>query len=131
MAKWSDSKEYSAYFFGETFTPCYEPLPGKIDKATAAELLKAYIEVYNENDEQSEWFEKIKSICPDFGFASDMKAYKADPDSYKGNPGEVSTVIRMAVTGRTNTPDLCGIMKALGKEESIKRIELAISYYKG
>ena len=58
-----------------------------------------------------------------------MKAYKAAPDSFKGNPGEVSTVIRMAVTGRTNTPDLCGIMKALGKEEAAKRIKAAIEYY--
>ena len=58
-----------------------------------------------------------------------MKAYKADPDSFKGNPGEVSTVIRMAVTGRTNTPDLCGIMRALGKEKSLNRILLAIDHY--
>ena len=129
LAKWSDAKEFSAYFFAEGFVPCYEPLPGKIDKATAVELLKAYISVYDPADEQSEWFEKIKSICTQFGFASDMKAYKADPDSFKGNPGEVSTVIRMAVTGRTNTPDLCGIMKALGKEEATKRIKAAIEYY--
>jgi len=93
-----------------------------------AKLLEAYLKVYDPADEQSEWFEKIKGICPEFGFAPDMKAYKADPDSYKGNPGEVSTVIRMAVTGRTNTPDLCGIMKALG-DVAIKRIEAAIAYY--
>ena len=128
LAKWSDAKEYSAYFFDETFVPCYEPLPGKIDSETAAKLLEAYLKVYDPADEQSEWFEKIKGICPEFGFAPDMKAYKADPDSYKGNPGEVSTVIRMAVTGRTNTPDLCGIMKALG-DVAIKRIEAAIAYY--
>ncbi|MBQ9920241.1 MAG: glutamate--tRNA ligase, partial [Clostridia bacterium] len=113
-----------------SFIPCYEPLPGKIDNKTAAELLDAYLEVYDPVDEQSEWFEKIKGICPQFGFASDMKTYKANPDEFKGNPGEVSTVIRLAVTGRVNTPDLCGIMRALGKEEVANRISKAIDYYK-
>ena len=62
LAKWSDAKECSAYFFDETFTPCYEPLPGKIDAETAAKLLEAYKKVYDPADEQSEWFEKIKGI---------------------------------------------------------------------
>ena len=129
LAKWSDAKEYSAYFFDETYTPCYEPLPGSIDKNLAADLLKEYTTVYEPNDEQSEWFEKIKGICPKFGLAPDMKTYKAEPEAYKGHPGEVSTVIRLAVTGRVNTPDLCGIMKALGKDEAIKRINNAIAFY--
>ena len=93
-------------------------------------MLEAYKKVYDPADEQSEWFEKIKGICPEFGFAPDMKTYKASPDDFGGNPGEVSTVIRLAVTGRVNTPDLCGIMKVLG-DKSIKRIEDAIKHYKG
>ncbi len=129
LAKWSDAKDYSAYFFAETYKPCYEPLPGKIDAPTAAKLLSSYSKVYNPDDEQSEWFEKIKGICPELGFAPDMKTYKADPDSYKGNPGEASTVIRLAVTGRVNTPDLCSIMKTLGKDEALRRISAAIEFY--
>ena len=129
LAKWSDAKEYSAYFFNETYIPCYEPLPGNIDASLAADLLKEYITVYDPADEQSEWFEKIKGICPKFDLAPDMKTYKASPEAFKGHPGEVSTIIRLAVTGRVNTPDLCGIMKALGKDEALKRINDAIAFY--
>ncbi len=129
LAKWSDAAAYSAYFFDETFTPCYEPLPESITKEDAVKLLEAYLEVYDPADVQSEWFEKIKSICPKFGFAPDMKTYKAEPEAYKGHPGEVSTLIRLAVTGRVNTPDLCGIMKTLG-DTATERIKEAIEYFK-
>lgn len=129
LAKWSDGESYSAYFFNETFVPCFEPLPEAISRADAVELLKEYLNVYNPADEQSEWFEKIKSICPKFGFAPDMKTYKSSPDDYKGHPGDVSTLIRLAVTGRVNTPDLCGIMKTLGVSEAKLRIQKAIDFY--
>lgn len=129
LAKWSDGESYSAYFFNETFTPCYEPMPESISKTDAVKLLNEYLKVYNPADEQSEWFDKIKGICPKFGYAPDMKTYKASPNEYKGHPGDVSTLIRLAVTGRVNTPDLCGIMKTLGKEEATLRIQKAIDFY--
>lgn len=129
IARYSEAKEYAAYFFNELFVPNFE-LPENISKEDAVSLLKAYKSVYDEKDEQSEWFEKIKSICPDLGFAPDTKTYKANPGAYKGHPGDVSTLIRIAVTGRTNTPDLCSIMKTIGKEESLKRIDNAIAHFK-
>ncbi|MBQ4153967.1 MAG: glutamate--tRNA ligase [Clostridia bacterium] len=128
IARYSEAKEYAAYFFNELFVPNFE-LPENISKEDAVSLLKAYKSVYDEKDEQSEWFEKIKSICPDLGFAPDTKTYKANPEAYKGNPGDVSTLIRIAVTGRTNTPDLCSIMKTIGKDESLKRIDNAIATF--
>lgn len=128
LAKWSDAAEYAAYFYDETFTACYQPLPESIDGVTAAQMLRAYLAVYDPADDKSEWFEKIKGICPAFGFAPDMKTYKAEPEAYRGHPGDVSTLIRLAVTGRVNTPDLCGIMQTLG-ETAIRRIEDAIAYY--
>lgn len=128
IARWSEAKEYCAYFFSELFVPNYT-LPENICEEDAVKLLNAYKEVYNENDVQSEWFEKIKKICPDLGFAPDTKTYKADPSAYKGHPGDVSTLIRIAVTGRTNTPDLCSIMQTIGREESIKRINAAIEHF--
>lgn len=130
LAKWSDAAEYTAYFFPETFTPCYAPLPEHVSSGDAAALLEAYREQYDPADEQSEWFERIKALCPAFGYAPDMKAYRAAPEEYKGHPGDVSTVIRLAVTGRTNTPDLCEIMRTLGREESLRRISDAIEYYR-
>ena len=99
-----------------------------VDKTTFV-CFENYLKVYSIDDDKQTWFEKLKTCASECGFV-DMKTYKADPESFKGNPGEVSTVIRMAVTGRTNTPDLCGIMKALG-EVALKRIEAATKYYQG
>ena len=65
----------------------------------------------------------MKSICPDLQFSPDVKAYKQNPDAFKGHVGDVSTVLRIAVTGRRNTPDLCAIMQLLGKEEVLRRLE--------
>ena len=65
----------------------------------------------------------MKSICGGLGFSPDVKAYKANPDSFKGHVGDVSSVIRVAVTGRKNTPDLCSIMAILGKDEIEKRFD--------
>ena len=89
-------------------------------------ILESYLKVYDVNDDNSQWFEKVKSICEPLGFTTDMKAYKQNPDEFKGSVADVSTVIRVAVTGRQNTPDLCTIMQLLGKEKSIERINNAI-----
>lgn len=124
LIKWSDAKEYSAYFFDELFAPSFE-LPDNINPSDAAAVLEEYAKVYDENDENQEWFEKIKGICPKVGFAADTKEYKANPEAFKGNPGDASTIIRIAITGRRNTPDLCAIMKVLGKDKCLIRIEKA------
>lgn len=129
IVKWSDAKDYCSYLFDELFVPCYT-LPDNIKTSSAVDVLTAYKEVYDPADDGSEWFSKIKSICPAAGFADDTKKYKADPSSYKGSPGDASTVIRIAVTGRQNTPDLCSIMRLLGRQRSIERINNAITFYK-
>ncbi len=130
LAKWNEAENYTEYFFESSYKPCYTPLPENVTPEDAAGLLTAYKEVYSVADEKNEWFEKIKGICPEFDYAPDMKAYKAEPDSFKGHPGDVSTVIRLAVTGRTNTPDLCEIMRTLGSEKALGRIDKAIEFYK-
>ena len=87
------------------------------------ELLDYYINnVYDENDDKQTWFNKIKEMCPSFGFASETKEYKKNPENYKGSVGQVCEVIRVAVTNRTNTPDLYEILKLLGKERIKERI---------
>lgn len=89
------------------------------------ELLEYYINnVYDENDDKQTWFNKIKKMCPLFGFASETKDYKKNPENYKGSVAQVCEVIRVAVTNRTNTPDLYEILKLLGKEEILRRINL-------
>lgn len=87
------------------------------------ELLEYYINnVYDENDDKQTWFNKIKEMCPLFGFASETKDYKKNPENYKGSVAQVCEVIRVAVTNRTNTPDLYEILKLLGKERIKERI---------
>ena len=87
---------------------------------------KEYKAVYNPGDDRQAWFDKIKEIAPKIGFAAETKEYKANPDAFKGHAGDLSTVLRIAITGRRNTPDLCSIMQVLGKDECIARIDNAI-----
>lgn len=84
-------------------------------------ILNKYIEIYEENDDKETWFNKIKSLCDELGYASDMKAYKLNPENYKGNVADVSTVLRVCLTTKSMTPDLYDIMKILGKERMKKR----------
>ena len=126
IAKWSESREYFSYMFNEFFVPCYE-LPENLNADDAKAFLEKYTAVYSTDDDRQAWFDKIKAIAPQIGFAAETKEYKANPDAYKGHAGDLSTVLRIAVTGRRNTPDLCSIMQVLGKDECLKRINNAIS----
>ena len=122
IAKWNEVKDYFSYMFDELYVPCFE-LPENIAKEDAVAFLESYKAVYNAADDKQEWFNKIKAIAPTLGFAAETKEYKQNPDAFKGSPGDLSTVLRLAITGRRNTPDLCSIMQVLGQDEVIKRID--------
>lgn len=124
IAKWSEVKEYCSYFFDETFTDKPE-LPENITKEMAKEVIEKYLTVYDSEDDKDTWFAKIKEICEPLGYTPNVKEYKKNPDAYKGHVGDVSTVIRLAVTGRRNTPDLHSIMSLLGKDRVIARLKSA------
>lgn len=128
IVKWSDAKDYAAYFYAPLYTPCYD-LPENITPATAVEILKAYAAVYKPETDRQVWFQAIKGICPALGFAAETKEFKQNPTAYKGHAGDVSTVIRIAVTGRRNTPDLCSIMYLLGEETCRARLLAAQRFY--
>ena len=124
IAKWSEVKDYCRYFYDELFDE--EPiLPANIKGEDAVAILNAYEKIYDENDDKDEWFAKIKSICEPLGYTPNVKEYKKNPDAYKGHVGDVSTVIRLAVTARRNTPDLCSIMALLGKDRVLERLQRA------
>ncbi len=125
ISKWSEVPEYFAYMYDELYTPCFT-LPENISADDAKAVLLTYRDIYSEADEKDEWFEKLKSICEPLGFTPNVKEYKKDPTAFKGHVGDISTVVRLAVTSRKNTPDLCSIMKLLGKERVIKRIDEVI-----
>ena len=101
--------------------------PERVSPADAKTFLEKYTSVYSESDDRQAWFDKIKAIAPEIGFAAETKEYKAEPEKYKGSAGDLSGVLRLAVTGRTNTPDLCGIMSVLGKEKCAERIKAYIN----
>ena len=92
------------------------------DKSEISNILNTYINKYYDITDGDIWFSKVKEMCDELGYASDMKAYKQNPDNYKGNVADVSTVIRVAITGSSRTPNLYDIIKILGKEEVEKRI---------
>ena len=81
---------------------------------------------YNENDDKQMWFDRIKELAGELGYAREVKEFKANPDAYKAHVGDVSTVLRVALTGRTNTPDMYEIVQVLGKEVVTKRLEKAM-----
>lgn len=110
-----------SYFF--TLPETYEYRP---DKETVKTIIEKFIASYDVTDDNTVWFDKVKAIADSIGFASDMKAYKAAPEKYRGNVSDVAEVIRIAVTGRANTPDLCTLMKIMGGENSVARLKRAL-----
>ena len=129
IAKWSDIPDYISYMFDEAFGPCYE-LCGNATPELAVDALEKYIDIVDLNDSKDEWFEKIKSICPLVGCTPNVKEFKQEPEKFKGHVGDISTIIRVALTGRTNTPDLYEITRLLGADRVRARIENAINHYR-
>ncbi len=94
------------------------------------EILKEYINVFDINDTKEQWFNKIKELCAKFDFTTDMKAYKQDPSSFKGNVAQLATIIRIAITNKSNTPDLSEIMNAISETVVLNRINNVIKNLK-
>ena len=128
IAKWSDVKENIEYMYDDKFFAKEEEYPYQVihEKEDVDNILDLYMEkYYNQNDDKQQWFDKIKELAGELGYAKEVKEYKANPDAYKAHVGDVSTVLRVALTRRTNTPDMYEIMQVLGKESIEKRFEIA------
>ncbi len=125
LAVWKEAKEYMGFFYDEYMqTPVFDE---KLSAATVADILNRFLEGFDYADDANTWFEKVKTLTEAIGFTADMKAYKADPTAFPGTVADVSAVIRMAVTGKTNSPDLYTVMQILGKERTEQRIRAAIA----
>ncbi len=126
-ASYSDIKNHIWYMFDELFNSNnanYE-FQKINDKEEIKNILNEYVtNYYNEQDDKETWFNKIKQLCDKLNYASNMKDYKENPDKYKGNVADISTVIRVALTTKCMTPDLYEIMKLLGKERILKRLSM-------
>ncbi len=111
--------ELISFFFEEEENPADEfRQPPEVRN----EILKSYLEVFDYGDDNSQWFDKLKDIAQQNGFATDRKDYKENPEKYRGETSDVAEVIRIAVTGRANTPDLWGIIHIMGEEQMRDRI---------
>ena len=128
IAKWSDVKENISYMYDEIFEKQEKNYPYQVinEKEDIKKILEEYIKTYDENDDKQAWFDKIKELSGNLGYAKEVKEFKANPEMYKAHVGDVSTVLRIALTMRTNTPDMYEIMKILGKEKIEKRFKKAI-----
>ena len=124
IAKWSDLKENISYMYNEEFDKITEFDFGKVtDKELANKISKLYSEKYFDiNDDKQTWFDKMKDLAEEVGFAREVKEWKADPEKWPGHVGDISSVIRSKLTGRLNTPDLYEIIKVLGKDEVLRRL---------
>ena len=125
LAVWKDAKEYMGFFYDDYLE---KPDFGTaFDKTVIADVLNRFLASFDIGDDANTWFEKVKAITNEIGFTTDMKAYKADPSAFPGTVADVSTFIRLAVTGKTNSPDLYTVMQILGKDRTISRIQAAIA----
>ncbi|MBR0446279.1 MAG: glutamate--tRNA ligase [Oscillospiraceae bacterium] len=120
LATWKEAKAYMGFFYDEYWQmPEFDP---KFAPETVKTVLEKFVQCYDYADDAAQWFEKVKVITEEIGFTTDMKAYKADPEAFAGTVADVSTFIRQAVTGKTNSPDLYTVMQILGYDRSIARI---------
>ena len=129
IAKWSDIPDYISYMYDETFNECYD-LTGNATPSLAIKVLEEYIKVVDLSDDKDAWFSRMKDICPLVDCTPNVKEYKAEPEKFEGHIGDVSTIIRVALTGRTNTPDLFAITSLLGEKTVKARLEKALRHYK-
>ena len=110
--------------FDELFTDVTYNFDEKFDKDTINEVLTTYFDkYYDEKDDKDTWFNKMKELTDELGFCSDMKEYKENPDKYKGSVADISNIIRVGVTSKSQTPDLYVILQLLGKDRIEKRIK--------
>lgn len=117
--------EFISYFFDDYFT-IESGIPENVSADDAVAILSGYLESYDHSDDQGAWFEKIRDMGSKLGYAAKPKDFKKNPDDYKGHVGHVSTVIRIALTGREQSPDIWEIQQILGEERTRERIKAMI-----
>lgn len=118
--------QFTKYFFDAWFTQ-EDALPENIPAEEAAAILEDYLATYDHSDDNETWFGKIRTITEERGYAVRPKDYKKNPDAYKGHVGDVSTVVRLAITGRRNSPDIWAIQQVLGEEKTVARVKTFIA----
>ncbi len=124
LTNWRQAREFLSIYYDESLK-MESDFPENVSCGDRAEIIDRYLSGYNHNDDNSEWFEKVRSIAGDMGYAVKPKDYKKNPELYKGSITDVSNVIRVALTGRTNSPDLWEICHIIGEDAMRRRVESA------
>ncbi len=125
LATWKEAKPYMGFFYDAYLeTPVF---PERFDPTLIVSVLEKFLSVFDFSDDSGVWFEKIKTITTQIGFTTDMKAFKAAPGAFPGTVADVSGFIRLAVTGKTNSPDLYTVMQILGYDRTVQRVRSAIA----
>lgn len=119
---WTDVRPYLDFFYDDLFT-IKDAFPEGTDTADVKATIAAFKATYDPADEMTVWFDKVKAIATELGYAADMKAYKADPTAFKGSVADISGFLRLAVTGKTSAPDLYTVMQLLGKDRVFARLD--------
>ena len=128
IATWKEAKPYMGFFYDEYLeSPVFDE---KFSKDTISQALQLFLERFDISDDSNIWFDKVKAITEEMGFTTDMKAYKADPTAFPGTVADISTFIRQAVTGKTNSPDLYTVMQILGYDRTVSRINAVLETLK-
>ena len=125
LAVWKDAKDYMGFFYDAYLTK--PEFNEKFSTETVKTALEKFLEKFDIADDAGVWFEKVKDITTEMGFTTDMKAYKANPDAFPGTVADISTFVRQAVTGKTNSPDLYTVMQILGYDRTVERIKAVIA----
>ncbi|WP_092563688.1 glutamate--tRNA ligase [Anaeromicropila populeti] len=129
IGKWSELSEQYSYLYCDFLTNncVYE-----FDAAWKADDILQVLGEYKTDlfleGTASEWFAKIKDKADLLGYCTKLKEYKENPNLYCGSITDFCNIIRVAVTGKRNSPDLFSILQILGEEEARKRLEKAICY---
>jgi len=126
LAVWKDVRGYVDFFYDKLFE-IKDSYDEKFAKADIKLALEDFVKTFDVSDDMNAWFDKIKDIADMLGYASDMKAYKLNPEAYKGNVSDISMFIRIAVTGKLNSPDMYSVMQILGYDRVVARINNMIS----
>ncbi len=125
LSAWKDVRDYVSIFYPTIFK-AENTFPENVKEAVS--VLTDFAQTYDEKDDMDTWFSKIKEICVKYGYAEKTGDYKKEPEKYNGHIGDIASVIRVAVTGRTNSPDMYAVMQIIGKEETLKRVYAAVEF---
>ena len=126
LSVWKDVRGYADFFYDKLFT-IKDQYPERFDKNDIKTTLSEFVKTFDATDDMNTWFEKIKDIADMLGYASDMRAYKENPEAFRGNVSDISMFIRIAITGKENSPDMYSVMQILGYDRVVSRINQMIN----